>query len=87
MLDISTRLFIRKAVYGDLANNKSDDVTEQVANLVRKNTLSLKADNETFGDPAPNVVKKLRIDYTFDGVKKSKTVAENETLTVSEKGT
>jgi len=84
--DISTRLFIHKALYGDLAGNKTDDVTDQIKNLVRKNTLSVKADNESFGDPAPNVVKKLRIDYTFDGVKKSKTVAENATLTISENG-
>jgi hypothetical protein len=84
--DISTRLLIRKAVYGDLANNKTDDVTDQVQGLVRKNTLSIKADNDTFGDPAPNVVKKLRIDYTFDGTQKSKTIPENGTLTISEKG-
>lgn len=84
--DISTRLFVRKAVYGDLAGNKTDDVTDQVKSLVRKNALSVKADNETFGDPAPDVVKKLRVEYTFDGVKKSKTVGENETLAISEKG-
>jgi hypothetical protein len=86
VLDISTRLFIRKAVYGDLPKGKSDDVTEQVADLVRKNSLSVKADNETFGDPAEGVVKHLRVDYLFDDVKGSKTVAEGETLTVPEKG-
>ncbi len=86
VLDISTRLFIRKAVYGDLPKGKSDDVTEQVADLVRKNSLSIKADNETFGDPAEGVVKRLRVDYLFDGVKGSKTVAEGETLSVSDKG-
>jgi hypothetical protein len=86
VIDISTRLFIRKAVYGDLANGKSDDVTEQVADLVRKNSLTVKADNATFGDPAEGFVKKLRVDYLFDGVKGSKTVNEGETLTLSEKG-
>jgi hypothetical protein len=86
VLDISTRLFIRKAVYGDLPKGKSDDVTQQIADLVRKNSLSVKADNETFGDPAQNVVKRLRVDYLFDGVKGSKTVAEGQTLTVSDKG-
>src|SRR5258706_15948560 len=86
VLDISTRLFIRKAVYGDLPKGKSDDVTEQVADLGRKNSLSIKADNETFGDPAEGVVKRLRVDYLFDGVKGSKTVAEGETLSVSDKG-
>jgi len=55
--DISTRLFISKALYGDLGGNKIDDVTDRVKKLVRKNALSLKVDNDTFGDPAPNVVK------------------------------
>jgi len=82
--DISTRLFISKALYGDLGGNKIDDVTDQVKKLVRKNGLSMKVDNDTFGDPAPNVVKKFRIVYTFDGVRKSKTVAENATVTISE---
>jgi hypothetical protein len=85
-LDISSRLIILRALYGDLPKGKSDDVTDQVADLVRKNTLTVKADNETFGDPAANVVKKLKVDYLFDGVKASKTIAENETLTISDKG-
>ena len=84
--DISTRLFISKAFYGDLAGKKGDDVTDQVKKLVRKNSLSVKADNDTFGDPAPNVVKKLRVVYTFDGLRKSKIVGENDTLTISDKG-
>ena len=53
---------------------------------MRKNSLSVKADNETFGDPAEGVVKRLRVDYLFDGVKGSKTIAEGETLTISDKG-
>jgi len=85
-LDISTRLVIRKAVYGGLPAGPSDDVTDQVADLVRKNSLSVEANNAQFGDPAQGVVKKLRVDYLFDGVAKSKTVHENQTLTISEKG-
>jgi len=84
--DISTRLFISKAFYGDIAGKKGDDVTDQVKKLILKNSLSVKADNDTFGDPAPNAVKKLRVVYTFDGMRKSKIVAENETLTISDKG-
>jgi hypothetical protein len=85
-LDISTQLVIRKAVYGDLAGGPSADVTEDVAALVRKNSLAVKADNETFGDPAEGKVKKLRVEYVFDGKAKSKTVGENETLRISDKG-
>jgi len=82
VFDISTRLIILKAVYGDLPNGKMDDVTDAVAQRVSKNSLTIPADNETFGDTAPGVVKKLRVDYTLDGVKKSKTVGESETLTI-----
>lgn len=85
-LDISTKLIIRKAVYGNLPKGPSADVTDQVAEMVRKNSLSVKASNDAFGDPAGNVVKKLRVDYTFDGKDKSKTVGENQTLTISSKG-
>lgn len=85
-LDISTRLVIRKAVYGDLPAGASADVTEDVAALVQKNSLSIKASNEIFGDPAGNKVKKLRVDYTFDGKAKSKTVGENQTLKISGTG-
>lgn len=85
-LDISTRLLIRRAVYGALPNGPLADVTEQVAGMIRKNTLSVRADNEQFGDPANGVVKRLRVDYTFDGKEKSKSVEENQTLAISEKG-
>lgn len=85
-LDISTRLVIRKAVYGDLTKGPSADVTEEVAALVQKNSLLVMASNEAFGDPAQGKVKKLRVDYTFDGVQKSKTVSENATLSISSKG-
>ncbi|HWE96834.1 MAG TPA: DUF3395 domain-containing protein [Tepidisphaeraceae bacterium] len=86
-LDISARLFIRKAVYGDLTpKGETADVTEQVADLVKGNALTLTAGNELFGDPAEGVVKRLRVDYTFDGVNKSKSVGENEKLTISDKG-
>ena len=85
-LDISTRLVVRKAVYGDLPKGQFADVTEDVAALVQRNALSVKADNDIFGDPAEGIVKKLRVDYTFDGKQKSKTVNDNETLTISDKG-
>jgi hypothetical protein len=40
------------------------------------------ATNENFGDPAPNVLKKLMVEYVLDGVKHAQTVNENETLTI-----
>ena len=83
-LDISTRLVIVKAVYGDLTGGKTDDVTQQLADGVRKNKLTIKADNSTFGDPAEGVVKKLKVEYLFDGKRETKTIGENETLNIGE---
>jgi hypothetical protein len=53
---------------------------------VADDALSMAASNDNFGDPASGIVKKLRIDYTFDGKEHSKTVSENETLTISNTG-
>ena len=80
------KLVIVKAVYGDLPDGQKTDVTEKVADRVFDDALSVEATNSNFGDPAEGVVKKLKVDYTFDGKEKSKTVDENETLTISDKG-
>ena len=76
------KLVIVKAVYGDLPNGPSTDVTAKVAAMVTDNTLSVDASNDLFGDPAEVVRKKLRVDYTLGGVPASKTVGEDETLTL-----
>jgi hypothetical protein len=80
------KLVIKKAVYGDLPDGSKTDVTEKVAAMVKDGALSVEATNDNFGDPAEGVVKKLKVDYTLDGKEKSKTVDENETLTISAKG-
>ena len=80
------RLVIRKAVYGDLPDGAKTDVTEKVADKASDDHLSVEATNDNFGDPAEGTVKKLTVDYTFDGKERSKTVNENETLTISDKG-
>jgi hypothetical protein len=49
--------------------------------------LNLVANNDTLGgDPAYDHVKRLRVDYSLDGVLKSATVAENETLALGGTG-
>jgi hypothetical protein len=80
-----TKLVIEKAVYGDLPNGASADVTARVREMVKDDSLSVVA-NGQFGDPAEGVGKKLKVDYAFDGVKKSKEVNEGETLTISNQG-
>lgn len=80
------RLIIRQASYGDLPNGKLVDVTKKVADLVNDNALSIADTNDNFSDPAEGIEKTLKVDYTFDGTAKSKTVAENDTLTISATG-
>ncbi len=78
----AAKLVIVKAVYGDLPDGPSTDVTAQVAAMVKDNTLSVDASNDLFGDPADSRLKRLRVDYTLDGVAASRTVREDETLTL-----
>lgn len=82
-----SKLVIKKAFYGDLPDGAKTDVTEKVADMVNGDSLSVEATNTNFGDPIEGTAKKLKIDYTFDGGKEqSKTVDENQTLTISDKG-
>lgn len=73
---------IRKAVYGDLPDGRSADVTSKVAAMVKQGSLSIQASNANFGDTAPGIVKKLRVDYTVGGATRTDTVNENETLRI-----
>lgn len=78
-------LVIVKAVWGDLPDGDKTDVTDKVKPMVKDNALSVQASNDNFDDPAVGVEKKLRIDYTIDGVAHTKTVLEDETLVISNK--
>ncbi len=88
MLSVSgkpSKLIVRKAIYGDLPDGAKTDVTGKVADKVNDDSLSIDATNDNFGDPAEGIVKKLTVEYTIDGVEHSKTVNENETLSISGK--
>jgi len=78
------RVVIRKAIYGDLPRGKRADVTRRVARLVKAGRLSFDATNSTLGgDPAHGIVKKLYLEYTLDGVLRTLTVGEGQTVTLS----
>jgi len=83
---VRVRTVITKAIYGNLQSGKTTDVTLRVADMVKDNALSLTPNNTLFGDPAPIQLKQLQVDYTVDGKPFSKTVSENETLTISPGG-
>lgn len=77
-------IVVQKAVYGNLPDGPSADVTQQVAGMVAENAPAVQASNANFGDPAPGAVKKLSVEYTDNGTPVSKTVNENEALTFKE---
>jgi hypothetical protein len=76
----SGKVVILKAVYGDLPDGPSADVTGQAAALVKAGAFGIEASNENFGDPCNGRSKKLRVDYRVNGVTASKTVSEGEKL-------
>jgi HEAT repeat protein len=74
---------IVKAQYGDLAGGKTADVSKKVLELVKSGKLTIEASNDNFGDPTPGVQKRFLLEYTVGGVTESKTVGENEGITLS----
>lgn len=76
------KLEIRSATYGAFSLGKSGmvDVTDKVAPLVKDGRLRVKAGNDLRGDPAPNVIKEMRVAYECGGKTNLATVAENKTL-------
>ena len=70
---------IIKAEYGG-GPGRSADVTKKVTALVKGGALAIEASNGAFGDPAHGHVKRLRVEYTVNGVNASGTVREGETL-------
>ncbi|MGA2618851.1 MAG: beta-L-arabinofuranosidase domain-containing protein [Thermoguttaceae bacterium] len=81
--DKAPKLVIVKAVWGILPSGPSFDVTKDVARMVENDSLSVDADNDNFGDPAPgNAGKKLKVDYMLHGVAGSKTVNEFDMISL-----
>ncbi len=71
-------IIIQKALYGSLPDGPTADVTEKAKSIAESG--SIDASNGNFGDPAPGLVKKLRVEYTENGTPRSETVSEGETL-------
>jgi len=76
---VSGNVVIQKALYGDLPNGPSADVTAKLAEIV-KTSPTVQVSNKTFGDPAGGRVKRMRVEYTVNGVPGAKTVRENDTI-------
>lgn len=84
LLSLPEGVIVTKAVYGQLGTkSEAADVTEKLASLITDGQLNVRVENALAGrDPAIDVPKELRVDYTLDGVAKHVTVAENEMLTL-----
>jgi len=76
-------LVIISASYG--AANKWVDVTEKLKGFSDGKTLTIKAGDFGMGDPAPQVRKEMRIEYTIRGMKKNITVNEGELINIGGK--
>jgi hypothetical protein len=61
-------------------NGEGADVTEKVASMVAGGMYEIPATNGEFGDPNPNILKRLRVKYKLGSNELERVVAENQTL-------
>ena len=77
-------------VAGLAVSVRADDgqivVTEKVAAAVKDGALSIAASNDNFTDPKEGEGKKLKVEFTVDGVADKKVVNENDTLEIKAEG-
>lgn len=76
------KLEITAATYGVLNCNGKGmvDVTEKLKAQVKNNRLEVVASNKLAGDPLPNIVKTLYVDYEYDGKPTRAQVSEGQQL-------
>lgn len=74
---------ILSARYGEVPVGLSFDVTDQVKSQLKENRLEITVDNETFGDPASGVFKRLRVEYQIGEVKLVKSVYEGGKMVIA----
>ncbi len=74
-------LEIQKATYGNGA--QAADVTDKVRQAIVSGGLNLTVENSlSGGDPAPNVPKELRIEYSMDGKDEAKVIPEGQSIII-----
>jgi hypothetical protein len=80
------KLEIRQAVYGAFNNPVGGkvDVTAKLKEMIKDGLLQAQASNDLAGDPMPNVVKELRVEYAVDGVVQSAVFKEGEEIQLPE---
>jgi hypothetical protein len=86
-IDLPAGSEVVKALYGYWPGGVQTprDVTATVKLLVAGGTREIRADNGMAGgDPAPNAVKQLRVNYRLDGRRQTSEVTEGKTLELPE---
>jgi hypothetical protein len=80
----TTDIHIRRAVYGASGQpDKQVDVTQKLQQAVASKKTALTANNALAGgDPAYGHVKHLEIDYSLDGKRQQRSIAENTTFSL-----
>ena len=76
---------VKRVLYGmtdDRPPVSSVDVTRQLRQRVKDGRLVVPANNEIAGDPAPQVVKELRVNYHVNGEPGMRVVRENQILRI-----
>jgi hypothetical protein len=85
-LDLPAGSEVVKALYGDLSGDIGRgwlDVTARVKSLVARDKNLIQANNSIAGfDPAPNIVKQLRVEFRLDGKLRKVEIKEGKTLEV-----
>lgn len=81
--DAVERIEIKSARYEAIDGSRGADVTARVAQMVAEGYLEVSATNDVFGDPVPDVVKQLRMEWTVDGKLRQATEREGSSIALS----
>jgi len=75
------QLHVQSASYG--AGERTKDVAQPLNSKIVAGRLEIRVNNGNLaGDPAPKIVKELRVAYSYDGQLHSKVIPENEMLSL-----
>ena len=80
------KLVITKAIYCVLSDTLPGmtNVTAKLSGMIRDNALTVNANSALGGDPAPLILKELRVDYKYAGKNATAVVPENQVMKLPE---
>lgn len=80
----SPAIVVKNAVYEATDGAGSKDVTERVKELLDGGETAIAATNGNFGDPTPQHVKRLRVDFLIGGKPSTLTADENDVIQLAD---